>query len=159
MRHSPRLAVLLVVSLSPWAVAVGQIPADTLSTHPASSAHATATAGQANAMRIESCVSATDALVDNLQHGNYQAATTDFDAKMHANLDAAKLAQVWRQVTGQTGVLQTRGRALNALYQGRVIITLPLHFQKASLNAQVACDTDGRIGGFFLRPASPSASG
>lgn len=148
------VAALFATSLPLCALAGGQLPADSLATHPATSAQAVAAAGQADAMRIESCVASTNALIDNLQKGDYQAATGAFDATMQTRLDAEKLGKLWQQVKSQTGTLQSRGQARNALYEGDVVITLPLHFQKASLDAQVACDKDNRIGGFFLRPAT-----
>ncbi len=126
--------------------------------HPASSAHAAAVAGEANATRIEACIQATTAMIGNLDKGNFKAAGADFDANMQARLGAGKLGSVWQQVGNQLGKLQGQGEPQNVIYQNHVVITQPLHFDKGDVNAQVACDADGKIAGFFLRPAAaPSA--
>ena len=158
--HRNLVITLWMAAATPaFALAASQPPADSARAHPASSAHANAVAGQTDAARIEACTNATNTLIDDLEKGSYEAATSGFDSTMRAKLGAARLGEVWQQVGGQAGKLQTRGMAQNMMYQGHAIITLPLHFQNANLNAQVACDADGRIAGFFLRPgATPSGS-
>lgn len=153
----PRILIAIALcTLTAPAFAAGQPPAP--SANPASSAHANALAGQASAARIEACTVATNALIDNLEKGNDKAATADFDVTMLANLGADKLAEVWQQVGGQFGKLRGRGMPQNVLVQNRVVITLPLRFEKGGLNAQVACDADGKIAGFFLRPAAAAGT-
>lgn len=129
-------------------------PADTARPHPAVGAHATAVAGQAAAARIEACARVASTLVDSLAKGDFKAATADFDATMTSGLGADKLAAVWQQVDQQFGKLEGRGTLQNAMYQGDVVVVLPLRFAKGNVSAQVACDADGKIAGFFLRPAA-----
>lgn len=162
MHRTLILATLATLVAPAISLAAGQQhPADTARDHPAASAHANATAGQAGAARIETCTATTNTLIDNLEKGDFTAATSNFDATMKANLGAGKLGQFWKQVMGQVGTLQGRGAPQNMMYQGHAIITLPLHFEKGDANAQVACDADGKVAGFFLRPASttPASSG
>lgn len=132
-------------------------PADTARPHPAASAHANAVAGQAGAARIEACAHVASSLIDNLAKNDFKAATTDFDATMTAQLGADKLGAVWQQVAQQFGKLEGRGTLQNAMYQGDVVVMLPLRFAKGSVHAQVACDAAGKIAGFFLRPAAAPA--
>lgn len=157
--HRQLFVAALIAALPMFASGAGQPPAATEKPHPSSNAHANAVAGQAGATRIEACTTAANALIDNLDKGDYKAATTDFDATMQANLGTSKLGEVWKNIGTQAGKLEDRGVAQNAIYQGHSIITLPLHFQKMDLNAQVACDADGKIAGFFLRPASSAPAG
>jgi hypothetical protein len=157
------LIALAVIALAVPAISLAagqQHPADTARDHPAASAYANATAGQANAVRIETCTATTNALIDHLEKGDFTAATANFDANMKANLDADKLGQFWNQVASRVGTLQGRGAPQNMMYEGHAVITLPLHFEKGDANAQVACDADGKVAGFYLRPTSaPQTSG
>lgn len=152
------LIAIALCALAAPALAAGQHPADSARAHPAASAHANAVAGQADAARLEACAAAANTLIDNLEKPDYKAATADFDATMQANLAADKLGEVWQSVGKQAGKLEGRGAAQNVMYEGHAIATLPLHFEKTDVNAQVACDADGKIAGFFLRPAGPQPS-
>ena len=163
MQHRLTMATLLAAAVPAIALAASQHPADSARAHPASSAHSNAMAGAAGAARIEACSNAAAIMLDTLEKGDAKGATSNFDATMKANLDADKLTAVWEHVESQMGKLQTLGMPQNMLYRGRVIITRSLHFEKGDLDAQVACDGDGKIAGFFLRrgaasPASAPAS-
>jgi len=140
-----------------FASAAGQHPASSARAHPGSSSHANATAGAAGAQRIEACTNATDILVNSLEKGDAKAATSGFDATMQEKLGANKLGELWKQVEGKLGKLQKIGAPQNVMYQGYVVVIQPLHFETGDLNAQVACDADGKIAGFFLRPGASSA--
>lgn len=154
-----RTLVLAALCASLWPMlAVAQNAADSARAHPAASAHANAVAGEADAARIEACTSAAQTLIDKLAAGDYKAATADFDATMQANLSADKLGEAWQGLGKQAGKLESRGAPQNVMYEGHAIVTLPLRFEKAGINAQVACDADGKVAGFFLRPAEPQPS-
>lgn len=152
--HQKLTIAALMVACPAFAFAAGQPPAVSAKPHPAPSAQATAAAGQAGAARIEACTNAAGAIIDNLEKGDAKAATADFDATMQANLSADKLAAAWQQVGSQFGKLQSRGTPQSAMYQGHTIVVLPLQFAKGGLNAQMACDADGKIAGFYMRPAA-----
>lgn len=158
MQRTFVIAMLGACLLPAAAFAAGQNPISAPQAHPAASAHANAVVGEADAANIEACTSATKTLIDKLEAGEYKTATADFDAAMLANLDAGKLGEVWQDLGKQIGKLASRGTPQNVMVQGHTIVTLPLHFAKADLNAQVACDADGKIAGFFLRPAQPQPS-
>lgn len=158
MHRKPELALLCAILLSAPACAGAQSIAASASPHPAASAHANAVAGQADAARIEACTHVAGALIDNLEKGNYKEAVAGFDATMQANLGADKLGEVWQGLGKQVGKLTGRGAPQNVMYQGLAIVTLPLRFEKSAINAQVACDADGKVAGFYLRPAEPQPS-
>lgn len=152
------IAIALSVLVMP-AIAIAQHPSSSEQPHPAISAHANAIAGQADATRIVACGSVASSLVANLDKGDFKAATADFDTTMLANLGADELAKVWQSIGTQAGKLVGHGAPQNAMYQGFVVITLPLRFEQANLDAQVACDAAGKVAGFHLLPvAAPDAS-
>ncbi len=151
--HRTLIVTILLAAPAP-AFTAGQHPSASARPHPSSSAHANAVAGQANAARIEACTVAANTLIDDLEKGDAKAATAGFDAAMRANLSADKLAEVWRQVGLEMGSLQSRGAPQNAIYQHHAFATAPLHLKSRDLIAQVVCDVDGKVAGFFLRPST-----
>lgn len=154
----PRLATLAFL-LSPLvpALAAGAPPAATAQDHPAASAHANATAGQAQAARIEACVEATDGFLDALSRGDFKSATGNFDAQLRAALAADKLGTVWQSVVARYGKLESRGTPQNLVYQGYAVVTVPLRFARGRLGARLACAADGTFAGFHLVPIQAEA--
>ncbi|HET7930283.1 MAG TPA: DUF3887 domain-containing protein [Rhodanobacteraceae bacterium] len=149
-------AILFALSVPPLAAA--QSPIASGQAHPSATAHATALAGQAAATRIEACVEATDAFIDNLQKSDFKTAASNFDARMAAALDSAKLGEVWQSMTARYGKLESRGTAQNVIYQGLAVVTVPLRFQNGTLGARLACGADGRFSGFHIVPPPAAAS-
>lgn len=149
----PSTPVLLLALAWP-VLATAQLPPP--ARHPAASAHATAVAGQAAATRIEACAQAADTFINQLDKGDYQGAGANFDAKMQAALDPAKLGQAWQSVVQQYGKLRSRGTPQNLIYGGMAVITTPLRFDHGRLAVQLACDDAGRFAGFHVLPV-PSA--
>ncbi len=97
------------------------------------------------------CEARATALLDAAQKGDYAAATSDFDAKMRSALPVAKFKAAWESLA-QFGTLQARGQSHPATGEGYLVVTTPLIFEKKNLYAQVACGSDGRIAGFFVKP-------
>ena len=97
------------------------------------------------------CESRAKGLLDAAQKGDYAGATRDFDAKMRTALPPPKFKQAWESLA-QFGTLQGRGQAHPMKGEGYIAITVPLIFDKANLYAQVACGSDGRIAGFYIKP-------
>lgn len=154
--HRTLIVTVLLAAPAP-AFAAGQHPSASARPHPSSGAHANAVAGQTNAARIEACGHLSDALLGALDKGDYKAATSDFDARMLAGLDPGKLAKAWASVGTQLGKLETRGTPQTVMYEGIPVITTPLQFEKGNLAAQVACDNDGKVAGFYLRPVASAS--
>ncbi len=98
-----------------------------------------------------SCESRSASLLDAAQKGDFAAATKDFDAKMRGAMPAPKLKETWGQLA-QFGALQARGQSHPAKGEGYFIVMTPLIFEKATLVAQIACGSDGRIAGFHVKP-------
>ena len=97
------------------------------------------------------CEARATALLDAAQKGDYAGATRDFDAKMRSALPEAKFRQAWESLA-RFGALTARGQPHPMSDSGYVAITIPLLFEKANLYAQVACGSDGRVAGFYVKP-------
>jgi hypothetical protein len=97
------------------------------------------------------CRERAEDLLDAAERGDYTAATREFDASMKATLPAAKFGEAWRSL-GQFGKLQARGQPHPGMGQGYYVVTIPLVFEKANLYAQIACDGEGAIAGFYVKP-------
>ncbi|HET7161643.1 MAG TPA: DUF3887 domain-containing protein [Rhodanobacteraceae bacterium] len=151
-----KLIVMGLLATPAFALAAGQPPSESARDHPAFSAHANATAGAADAQRIEACTRAAGIMINTLEKGDARTATSDFDATMQEKLGPDKLGEVWKQVEGKLGKLQKIGTPQNMMYQGYAVVIQSLHFETGDLDAQVACDADGRIAGFFLHPGASS---
>lgn len=148
---------LIIVAVPALAIAGGRLPS--AAPHPAPGAHATAVAGQADAARMEACSHLSSALLDALDKGDYQAATTHFDSTMQAGLSTQKLRTAWLNVGAQVGQLEARGTPRSFMYQGLSVVTTPMRFAHGGLTAQVACNAEGQITGFYMRPRGTSAAG
>ena len=97
------------------------------------------------------CEARASGLLDAAQKGDYVAAVRDFDAKMRSAMPAVKFKQAWESLA-QFGALQARGQSHPAIGEGYLIVTIPLVFEKANLYARIACGSDGRIAGFYVKP-------
>lgn len=126
--------------------------------HPASSAHANAVAGQANAARIEACGQMAHGFLDDLEKGDFKTAASNFDEQMRAAVTSAKLGETWQSVGARSGKLESRGDPQIVMYQGTPVVSTPLHFAKGDFVSQLACDKDGKIAGFYIRPVLPATA-
>jgi len=105
---------------------------------------------------VAGCESRATALLDAAQKGDFAAATRDFDANMRSKLKPEQLRKAWDSLA-QFGDLQARGQSHAAESEGYIAITVPLIFEKANLYAQVACGSDGRVAGFYVKPIESPA--
>ncbi|MBX3688381.1 DUF3887 domain-containing protein [Dokdonella sp.] len=110
---------------------------------------------QAQALQ-KACTARATALLDAAQKGDFDAATHDFDAPMRAALPPEKFKAAWESLA-RFGSLQARGQSHASELQGYLAITIPLIFDKVNLYAQIACGSDGRIAGFYVKPLETPA--
>lgn len=153
--HRALLAATLIIGITP-ALAVGQ-PQDA-APHPAPGAHATAVAGQADAARMEACIHVSNALLDALDQGDYQAATRNFDHAMRTGLEQQKLRAAWLAIGAQLGPPEARSTPHSFMFQGSPVVTTPMRFAKGGLTAQVACNAAGQIVGLSIQPHGAGAT-
>lgn len=99
----------------------------------------------------DACSARANALLDAAQKQDYEKATRDFDAKMRTALPATKFREAWESLA-QFGAFKARGQSHPATQEGYIAVTIPLVFEKANLYAQVACGSDGRVAGFYVKP-------
>jgi cytoskeletal protein RodZ len=117
-----------------------------------------ATKGAETSERISiaaGCQARATSLLDSAEKSDFAGATTAFDAKMRTALPPPKLKDAWDQLS-QFGKLVARGQSHLGSGDGYTIVMIPLIFEKANLVAQIACGTDGRIAGFYVKPAPTS---
>src|SRR5688500_2094632 len=96
-------------------------------------------------------------LLDHMDAGRYAQAESMFNADMANAVPADKLRAVWESLPAQAGAAKGRGNAMVDAQGGTTLVTVPLLYEKTELTAKVAVAADGRIAGFMIQPAPPSA--
>lgn len=155
MRTLLALAGGLMIGL-PLAAALAQHVPSNARPHPAGGAHANALAAAAGAIRIEACTLATRALVEDLERSDPGAAMANFDAQLRGAMDAQQLGEAWASIGARLGRLVARKPTQNVLYEGMVVITQPLQFEKGDLGLELACNQAGRFAALHFRPLTPA---
>lgn len=109
--------------------------------------------------RLAPCEQRSEEILQALTQGRFDHATTHFDARMAAALDAGKLGQLWQEtLPAQVGAYQFADAPQSRHVEGSALVERRLHFARADLTLRVACDSAGQVGGLFFAPAS-SATG
>ncbi|OOG54488.1 DUF3887 domain-containing protein [Rhodanobacter sp. C03] len=98
------------------------------------------------------CQATSTRLLDHLDKGDYAGAAADFDDTMKADLGADRLARIWPALSQQFGARGAREQPQLSQRDGRTLVITPLHYGQRLINARVSCDSDGRIGGFYIKP-------
>lgn len=92
-------------------------------------------------------------VVADLVAGRWDDVRRNFDEPMTAELTADKLAAVWAQVVGTIGRYEHRGEPFAVQIGEHAVVTVLLHCEAGEVNARVAINRDGTVGGLFLLPA------
>lgn len=116
-----------------------------LATAPALSQDA---AGDADAR----AVALAKAVLDHMEAGDFEGATSDFNAQMQAGLGPRQLADVQGQIEA-TGPVLARGEPQVLHHDGFTVVVFRIQREQASLEATVAIDGDGKVGGLHFVPA------
>jgi hypothetical protein len=98
------------------------------------------------------CQAASTRLLDHLDKGDYTGATADFNDRMKAAETADKLATLWQSMPKQLGAPGVREAAQASSIPNYDVVVTALHYGPGMIDAQVACDADGKIAGFYIRP-------
>ncbi len=96
------------------------------------------------------------ALLDHLDAGEFEAATANFNAQMRTALDAGKLQAVQSQINA-AGPVKSRDEAKLSSQGGFTVVVIRIHREHASLDATIAIDADGKVGGLHFAPAAATA--
>ncbi|WP_130620231.1 alpha/beta hydrolase [Dyella amyloliquefaciens] len=108
-----------------------------------------------------SCEARSAEILDALRKGDFASATTHFDARVKAAVDAQKLGEIWQHMLpAQFGAFD-HADAPKADLQGGAMVETPLHFAHGNLLMRVACHAEGEVSGlrFLPVPASPATLG
>jgi uncharacterized protein len=93
------------------------------------------------------------AFLDLLDRGAYAEATELFSDFMREGLPPDKLREVWELLPQQIGPLTARGQPRGERIGETELVTVPLAFEKFTLDARISFAADGRMNGFRLVPA------
>lgn len=97
-------------------------------------------------------------LIAAMAKGDYAQATRDFDATMLRVFGPDKIAAMWaKQLPAQVGAFRKQGAARRDQLQGYEIVLIACSFEKATLDARVVFDKEGRIAGLGFVPPAPPA--
>jgi hypothetical protein len=69
--------------------------------------------------------------------------------------DAGRLADGWPRTAGMIGRYEGMGEPFARRAGDHTVVEVPLRFEAGDPTGQVIFDTDGKIAGLWLRPASP----
>ncbi len=98
------------------------------------------------------------AMVENLNKGDYAAASAEFDDKMLAALPGNKLQETWEGLLAQTGAFQNITGTYSEEAGGYKLIFVTCVFEKAAIDVRVAFNSEGKISGMFFQPAKAGSS-
>lgn len=98
------------------------------------------------------CLATSSRMLDRLDHGDYAGATADFNERMKAALGTDKLARMWPAVVQKFGARGAREQGRLSQVNGYAVVVTPMHYGQNLIDAQVACDADGKVAGFYIRP-------
>jgi dienelactone hydrolase len=94
------------------------------------------------------------ATVERLSKADYAAVLATFDDTMKAALGEDKLKASWETALAQLGAFKSAGQPrATAKGEFRVVI-IPVEFERAGMDVQVAINGKGQIAGLALRPAT-----
>lgn len=107
----------------------------------------------------DSCLILSASLLQNLQKGDFKAATAHFDARMKAGLGPQRISHAWQRALPQLfGEFKRAAAPREAGHGGNTIVITPLQFANAWAKMIVACNGKGQIAGWRILPgAAPGA--
>lgn len=118
----------------------------------------TSCSGKGGAAASPDFVASAREAVSLLSKRDYAAVTARFDDSMRAAMPTEKLKEFWEQLISQMGAFKERGKARQEKVQGYDVVFVRCEFEKGRLDLQLTFDSDGRIGGMFVRPAAQGAA-
>jgi dienelactone hydrolase len=97
------------------------------------------------------------ALLAAMEKADFQGAILDFDETMLKVFGPDKVEAMWtKQLPAQVGAFKQQGPARREQFQGYEIVLVTCEFEKATLDARVVFDKDGKIAGLGFVPPAPS---
>ena len=87
--------------------------------------------------------------------GRWEEILAELDERMHAHLDVGLLARAWAHMAGLFGRFEGTGEPFARRAGDDVMVDVPLHWEAGHARGIVRFDSDGRVAGLAIRPASP----
>jgi uncharacterized protein len=97
-------------------------------------------------------VSKATTLVDHIMAGNFGPVIAEFDATMTAAMPESLLSTTMAQLGQQVGNFKARTSTREASEAGYDVVYVTTVFEKATLNAKVVYDANGKVAGLFFQP-------
>lgn len=91
-------------------------------------------------------------ILDQLDAGAFDAVTERFTPEARAAIDAATLQRIWTGLPQQVGAAQGRGAPVLARAGDLRVVTVPLRYERAALQAVISLDPSDRVAGLLLQP-------
>lgn len=92
------------------------------------------------------------ALVVDLVEGRWQQVCRDFNERMAAEIDAARIAEVAARLSSTVGRYEQMGEPFGHWVGDIAVVEVPLYFEAGEVTASVSYDDEGKVAGLFLRP-------
>lgn len=104
-----------------------------------------------------SCSDHAEAILAALQAGDFEQARADFNDTMQAGLSAHKLSQMWMTtLPAKVGTFDHAAEPTSStLGSGETVVSIPMKFDQAWLNLQVACNAGNKVNGLYIKPGVP----
>ncbi len=91
--------------------------------------------------------------LDRMDAGEFDAVVASFTPEAKAAIDAPTLRGVWASLPQQAGAAKGRGEPVLATQGSFRVVTIPLYYEHANLNAIITLDAQDRVAGLLLQPA------
>lgn len=91
-------------------------------------------------------------VINQMAAGEFEKIEAQYTDALKTALPAGKLAESWKQVLGQTGGFKSVISASTQIVQTSQVATLVCSFERATLDAVISFDTEGKLAGIRFRP-------
>lgn len=92
-------------------------------------------------------------VVNKLVAEDYEGIRKNFNDTMKANLPAEKLKEGWRYVVEHLGEFKSQEEPQSRTVEGWEVILIGCQMERGRINVEVSYDSNGKIGGLWIRPA------
>src|SRR5579871_2843067 len=106
--------------------------------------------------KVDDLIPLAKTFVDQMNKGDFTAATQPFDATMHSVMPPEKLNATWQALLGQAGAFKQQVGTHTAKAQGYDIVFVTCEFDQAKVDVKVVFDSQKKIAGLFFLPADTS---
>jgi hypothetical protein len=101
-------------------------------------------------------IAKAEKILEHLQNDRSADVVREFDARMTAELPAAKLEPAWRGVIAQFGPFKGIVERREGRVKDRQTVELFLAFEKDTIVQRAVFDGDGKLSGLVFRPVTAS---